>query len=104
MSILDKYLRKIGVKKYEELNEEEKKTFIEWEESLRGRQITQSEYETFLRSELDIAINRLTEINLSKEDEIFRKMEVRLLKKIIALVDMPKIEKGLLEKQIESRL
>jgi hypothetical protein len=102
--ILDKFLKKIGVKSYEELNEEEKNTYKDWEASLQGRQITEEDYRRFLESELDTAVSRLTEVNLSKEDEVFRKVEVRLIKKIINFLDMPKVEKAILEKQIESRI
>lgn len=102
--ILDKMLKKLGVRSATELNEEEKKTFREWEVSLQGRQITQEEYRKFLESELQVAITRLSEINLSKEDEIFRKVEVRMIKKILNFLDMPLIEKKLLEKQLESQI
>lgn len=103
MNKLEKFLNKIGVKKYEDLNAEEKETYREWEASLQGRQITQDEYRNFLESELDQAIGRLTDVDLSKEAEIFRKVEVRFIKKVLSFLDMPLVEKQLLEKQIESR-
>ena len=103
MSILNTFLKKIGVEKYDDLNAEEKATFREWETALQGRQITQSDYKTFLETELEVAVARLTEVDLKKEDEIFRKVEVRMIKKILNFLNMPLIEKQLLEKQIESR-
>lgn len=103
LTLLEKFLRKIGVQKYEDLNEEEKKTFREWEESLSGRQITQKEYREFLERELSEAIVRLTEIDLTKEAETFRKVEVRLLKKILNFMDMPIVEKKILEEQLSAR-
>lgn len=102
--MLDKFLKSIKVGSYEELTPEEKETYRNWEASLQGRSITEPDYRAFLESELNSAIVRLTEINLSKEDQIFRKMEVRFIKKIINFLDMPLLEKQLLEKQIESRL
>jgi hypothetical protein len=102
--MLDKLLKKLGVQKYEELNEEEKQTFREWEESLSGRHITNEDYRKFLEMELEKAVINLTEINLSKEDEIFRKVEVKFIKKVLNFLDGPIIEKQLLEKQLESRL
>lgn len=104
MSVLQKFLKKIGVQSYEELNDEEKSTFKTWEESLQGRQITQDEYRQFLENELTLAVDRLTEVNLSKEDEVFRKVEVRLIKKVLNFMDMPLLEKKIVEKQIESRM
>jgi len=93
-------LKKIGINSFEELNPEEKKTYREWEEALSGRKITQKEYQDWLAYELDMAVSRLTEINLSKEDEIFRKVEVRFIKKILNFINGPKIEKQFAEKSI----
>ena len=104
MSILDKFLKHKGIKNFVDLNDEERKTFKEWEASLAGRTISQDEYRNFLESELSLAIGRLTEIDLSKEAEIFRKVEVRLIKKILSFLDMPLVEKSILETQIESQL
>ncbi len=103
MSIINAFLKKIGVSSYEELNAEEKQTFREWETALQGRQITQADYRAFLETELDVAISKLTDVDLKKEDEIFRKVEVRFIKKIINLLDMPAFEKKLLEQQIQNK-
>jgi hypothetical protein len=104
MNILEKYLKKIGVGSYEDLNLEEKETMKKWEESLQGRRITDEEYRLFLETELEEATSRLCEVDLPKEAEIFRKVEVRVMRKIISFLNMPLIEKQLLEKQIESKL
>lgn len=104
INILDKFLKKIGVNSYEELSPEEQKTFSTWQDALSGRSVTQDEYRAFLESELNEAIARMIETNLSPEDTCFRKMEVRLLRKIIFFLDMPKVEKKLLEKQLEAQL
>ena len=104
MNILEKYLKKIGVNSFTELNEEEKETYKEWEESVSGRKLTDEDVQTFLNQELQTAILRLTEVNLSKEDEVFRKCEVKMIQKILKFLDGPRIEKELLEKQIGRRL
>lgn len=103
MSVLDAFLKKIGVQKYDDLNSEEKDTFREWEIGLQGRTVTETDYRNFLETELEIAVSRLTDVDLKKEDEIFRKVEVRFIKKILHLLDMPKMEKKLLEEQIKAR-
>lgn len=102
--LLANYLKKIGVGRYEDLTSDEKSTFKEWELALQGRQLTEADVKTFLDIELETAVDRLTEVNLSKEDEIFRKVEVRFIKKIIHFLNSPAMEKQLLEKQIESKL
>jgi hypothetical protein len=104
MNLIDKYLKKLGVSSYEDLNQEEKETLKTWEMALGGRKITEEEYKNFLNSELEAAITRLCEVDLSKEAEIFRKVEVRVIKKIISFASMPIVEKQLLEKQLESKL
>lgn len=100
MSLLNKYLQKIGVKSYDELNSEEKETFREWEVALSGRKLTDEDVQNFLSQELEIAIARLTEVDLPKETEIFRKMEVKMIRKIQTFLNAPQIEKKLLENQL----
>lgn len=99
--MLEKFLKKLGVSSFTELNDEEKATYREWEESLRGRTLTDSDVQKFLESELNTAVSRLTEINLSKEDEIFRKMEIKFIKKVIGFINSPLVEKQFAEKAIE---
>jgi len=102
--ILNKWLKKIGVSSFEELNSDEKETYKMYEEALSGRRLTDEEVKNFLDSELNVAIDRLTDIDLKKEDEIFRKVEVRFIKKIINLLDSPKVTKNMAEKQLESMI
>jgi DNA-binding TFAR19-related protein (PDSD5 family) len=102
--ILQKYLKKIGVKSFSELNSDEKETYKMYEEALSGRKLTDEDVQGFLQSELSVAINRLTDIDLKKEDEIFRKVEVRFIKKIISLLESPKVTKQMAEKQLESMI
>lgn len=102
--MLEKFLKKLGLTSYTELNEDEKKTYREWELSLQGRKLTDVDVENFLQDELNMAISRLTEVNLSKEDEIFRKVEVRFIKKVINFLNGPKVEKQFAEKAIQQLL
>lgn len=102
--ILEKWLKKIGVNSFDELNSEEKETYKLYEEALSGRKLTDEDVEKWLQSELDIAISKLTEIDLKKEDEIFRKVEVRFIKKILNFINSPKVAKQLAEKQISEMM
>jgi hypothetical protein len=99
--MLEKFLKKIGVSSYEELNAEEKETYKEWELSLSGRKLTDKDVEEWLQSELDLAVSRLTEENLTEDADRFRKVEVRFIKKIINFLNSPKVEKHFAEKAIE---
>lgn len=102
--LLSRFLMKIGVAKYEDLSSEEKDTFREWELALQGRNLTEQDVQNFLATELDTAVTRLTDVDLKLEDAVFRKMEVRFIKKIINFLNMPAMEKQMLAKQIESKL
>jgi len=99
--MLDKFLKSIGVKSYEDLNAEEKETYKEWEISLSGRKLTDKEVQTWLQLELDLAVSRVTDVDLPKEAEIFRKVEVRFLKKIINYLNSPVVAKEYAQKAIE---
>ena len=100
MSILQKYLKKIGVNSYDELNSDEKNTSKEWEKDLSGRKLTDEDVIKWLETELDMAVCRLTDIDLKKEDEIFRKVEVRFIKKILNFINSPKVAKEFAERGI----
>jgi hypothetical protein len=105
LKYINKFAVKVGMqeaKSYEDLSTEEKETYREWEMALSGRKLTDNDVTLFLESELDIAISRLTDENvkLNSEADIFRKVEVRFIKKIINFLNMPAVEKQLLEKQI----
>lgn len=99
--MLNKWLKKIGVGSYDELDSDEKETYKMYEEALSGKKLTDEDVERWLQAELDIATGRLTDIDLKKEDEIFRKMEVRLLKKIVTYLNSPKVVKDMAEKQLQ---
>jgi len=104
MNILQKYLNKLGVKDYSELNDEEKATYKEWEESISGRKLTDEDVKQFLDQELQTAITKLVEVNLSVEDQAFRKAEVKMIQKIQRFLESPIIEKQMMEKQLEAQL
>jgi DNA-binding TFAR19-related protein (PDSD5 family) len=99
--MLNQYLKKLGIKSYDDLNADEKATYKEMEKAFEGKEITNKEVQEWLSYELDLAVSRLTDINLTKEDEIFRKVEVRFIKKLINLIESPKIAKQMAEKHLE---
>lgn len=99
--MLKKWLKKLNIKSYEDLNEEEKQTYKEYEQSLSGRKLTDKEVQDWLQLELDLAVSRITDLDLSKEAEIFRKVEVRFIKKIINYVNSPIVAKEYAQKAIE---
>lgn len=104
LKFINKFASRAGskeVKSFEDLTSEEKDTYREWEVALAGRKLTDDDVQAFLNTELDAAVTRLTDVDLKVEDAVFRKVEVRLIKKIINFLNMPTVEKALLEKQLE---
>lgn len=101
MNNLSQWLKKLNIKSYEDLNAEEKETYKEYEQALSGKKLTDKEIQTWLQLELDLAVSRLTDVDLKKEDEIFRKVEVRFIKKIINYLNSPVVAKEYAEKAIE---
>lgn len=100
MRAIMEYLKKVGVSSYDDLTKEEKETYKLWEETLSGRKLTDEDVVNFLELELQTAITRLTEVDLPKETEIFRKMEVKMIRKIQDFLNGPIMERKLLEAQL----
>lgn len=104
MSILSNYLRTLGVKSYDELTQEEKKTYAEWESTLNGRQVTSSEVRQFLDLELEEATVKLVTQKLGEREDIFLKMKVEFIRKLTAVLDAPKREKDQVEQLIKNSI
>ena len=104
MSILSDYLKKLGVKNYLDLNDEEKETYKSWEASLSGRKLTDDEVAVFLNTEESETINKLISSTLSERDDIFLKMKLEMIMKIKAFLNMPEFEKKMLEQNIKQLL
>lgn len=97
---MDKWLKKLGIK-FEDLNQEEKDTYYEWEKAISGRKLTDKDVIKWLEEEKEIAVSRITDIDLSEEDELFRKMEVKFIKKVLNFLNSPIVEKEFAQKAIE---
>lgn len=102
--MLQKYLKKLGLTSFSELNEEEKATYRGWEDALRGRKLSDEDVMNFLKEEIDIAVSRVTDEGLTEKVRDFRSAEVKILKKIINLINSPLVEKEYAKKQIEQMM
>ena len=100
MSILDKYLKKIGVEEFTELSEEEKTTYREWEKSLAGRKITDEDVVRFIKEEENETINKLISKGLSEREDTFLKMKLEFTKKLITFLSLPELEREMTESSI----
>jgi len=102
MSILQKYLKKIGVDNYSELNAEEKETYKVWEQGLNGKKLTDEDVATFLQVQEDETIVKLINAPLSERDDVFLKMKLEMIRKIRGFLFSPEFEKQMLERNISN--
>ena len=100
MSILKNYLKKYNVREFSELTEEEKETYRSWEETLQGRKITDNDVYDFLQSELEDTLQKLPKTPTDTRTDLFLKMKLEFIRKIRNFLDSPKVEKKLLEENI----
>lgn len=91
--ILDRYLKKIGVTSFLDLNEEERKTYREMEVSLSGRRLTDEDVARFFASELEDTISKLPLQRLGSKDDTFLKVKLDFLRNVQHFLDTPRIEK-----------
>jgi hypothetical protein len=104
MNLLSRFLRKLNVTSYTDLNEEERKTYRSWEESLNGRKLTDEDVAIFLSTEKEATINKLTTAELKTRDDIFLKMKLEFIRKIENFLNSPAVEKQMAEAGINQFL
>ena len=104
MTILEKLLSKLGASSYLELNDEERATYRSWEESLQGRRLTDEDVATFLTTEYNDAVTKVTKMRLGDKDDTFLKMKIDFITAIRKFLDTPAIEKKMTEASIEQML
>lgn len=104
MNILERYLKKLNVKEFSELQSEEKETYRSWQSILEGRKLTDDDVTRFLDTELEETINKLISKSTNEREDIFLKMKLEFIRKIKYFLDGPRIEKEVLEQNIERLL
>lgn len=104
MDRLKRYLAKVGVKSYQDLNEEEKATYRMWEDSLSGRKITDDDVSVFLATEEDATIQKLIASPQGTRDDTFLKMKLEMIRKIRHFLNSPVVERRIMESNIDGLL
>jgi polyphosphate kinase len=100
--MLEGFLRKVGVGSYDQLTEEEKKTYREYEEILNGRRITDEEVRLFFNQQLEQTTEKLLSTKLDNREDTFLKMKLEFLRNITSFLDAPEREKKQLQNLINS--
>ena len=103
MSILENMLGKLGVS-YSELNDEERNTFNSWRDALSGRSLTDEDVKTFLDTEYNDAVKKLSSMKLNERDDIFLKMKLDFIIRTKEFLSMPEKERDMVEQHIKTQL
>ena len=104
MIILDKWLKKNGLKSFMDLNEEEKKTFRQWENTLSGKKLTDADVKEFFEREIEETVGILTTTELKSKDDNFLKAKLLILRKLRLLLLMPEMQAKELEQTIQAQI
>lgn len=103
MTLLNRMLGKLGVT-YEQLTDEERRTFNAWRDALSGRKLTDEDVARFLTTEYDDAVKKLSSATFNERTDTFLKMKVDFIIKVKEFLATPELEKTLVARQIESQI
>lgn len=99
--MLEKLLHKLGVNSFAELNEEERRTYHQWNQMLQGRKLTDKDVSAFFAAELDDAISKLKP-DLPERVDIFLKMKIEFIRSVQTFLATPEREREALKQQLEN--
>ena len=104
MSILDKFLKKKGIKDPSDLSEEEKATYEGWKKILSKEELTTGDIREFCQTQIDMIENKWTDLEKdnSKKAELIPYHTVYRL--LLSVINSPKVEREQLENQLEALL
>jgi hypothetical protein len=98
--MLQGFLKKVGVNSYNELTEEEKNTYREYEAILNGRSITDKDVRAFFEMQVETTIKALLSTKLDTREDTFLKMKLEFLRTLVSFLDAPEREKKQLQNLI----
>lgn len=103
-TLLSKWLKKNGISNYYSMTEEEKATYKNIEETLRGKKLTDEDVERFWEDLIDGINAKLTAENLSDKERDFLIVELRLARKIISFLTSPETQASNVKMMVEQQL
>ena len=102
--LLNKFLHKLGLQSYTQLNDEERKTYKDWEEALSGRRLTDEDVKVFFETQIEDTMVKLISTKITDKEDTFLKMKLELIRAVQTFLDSPRIEKKMVEKSIENAI
>lgn len=103
MSALSNLLDKLGLK-YENLTEEEKKTYTEWSQTLSQPDVSIDDLKKFIPLQLEILEREQSSYENTEKKDLYLKAAIRNLKMIHAFILGPEQRRKWLEQHLEKRL
>ena len=103
--ILKKYLKKVGVKSYLDLQDDEKATYNEWEETLT-EEVTIETITEFAVDQLEVLNKTLKDAVIQGEDRkaLLTSAKIENYEALIGVIETPRQEKEALIEHIETLL
>lgn len=104
MDYLKKYLNKIGIKDFSELNPEEKLQYNSWQEALSGKKLTDKDVAVFLISKENEIITELIGTEITAKRDSYLKMQLDLIRQIKNFLNTPELQKKMTEYTLQELL
>jgi hypothetical protein len=86
--MLQQFLNKLGVKGYEDLNQEEKQVFQQYQEVLT-KEVTVADIKTLVKNQIDAILISMAEYSNDSRKEMYLKARLRDMMMIKALLEAP---------------
>jgi len=104
MSILNKLLKKRGLKSTAELDSEERATFDSWQKILSKDQLTVEDIKLFCQAQISIIENKWKDFNLDKEKKAELIPYHTVYKNLEQVMSVPQTQREQLEAQLNQML
>lgn len=98
--ILTRLFKKRGIKSFEDLDNEEKSTYEQWEKILSKEEFTMEDLKMFCRGQIDTIETKWSDLNLDKDKKASFIPYHTVYKAILRAIDSPKVAREALEKNL----
>ena len=99
--MIDEFLKKFNLK-YEDLNELEKETLMNWLEALSNQELSVEKIKNYVRDMLSAVEKELADCNLPKEKDLFLKARMRNYLLLLDFLTSPEKVKRSLEEALKN--
>lgn len=104
MSILDKFLKKVGVKSPDELSSDEKKTYTEWQKILSKEELTLADIKLFCQTSIEIIEGKWKDLSLEQTKKAELIPYHTVYKTLLSAIDAPRSARENLEATLNQLL